>query len=64
MSGARAQLAPVLDAGGPRVAGLLERTEVRLREVASGHASACHFAPWTQWPAPSDSTRTTRVRMW
>jgi geranylgeranyl pyrophosphate synthase len=37
MSGARAQLAPVLDAGGSRVAGLLERTEARLRGVAGGH---------------------------
>jgi geranylgeranyl pyrophosphate synthase len=37
MSDARAQLAPVLDAGGPEVAALLERTEGRLREVAGGH---------------------------
>src|SRR4051794_12987528 len=37
MRGARAQLAPVLDAGGPRLAELLERTEERLREVAQGH---------------------------
>ncbi|MFL5870299.1 MAG: ABC transporter ATP-binding protein [Solirubrobacterales bacterium] len=21
-----------------------------LREVAAGHSSACHFAPWTEWP--------------
>jgi len=23
-----------------------------LREVAPGHASACHFAPWREWPEP------------
>ena len=22
-----------------------------LREVRGGHAAACHFAPWTEWPA-------------
>jgi peptide/nickel transport system ATP-binding protein len=22
-----------------------------LREVGPGHAAACHFAPWTEWPA-------------
>ncbi len=22
-----------------------------LREVAPGHSSACHFAPWSEWPA-------------
>jgi geranylgeranyl pyrophosphate synthase len=40
MKGARAQLAPVLDAGGPRLAELLERTEERLGEVARGHGEA------------------------
>ena len=39
MTSARAQLAPVLDAGGPRVAALLERTEARLGEVARGHGA-------------------------
>jgi oligopeptide/dipeptide ABC transporter ATP-binding protein len=32
-----------------------------LREVAAGQASACHFAPWAQWPvlagAGSEATR-------
>ncbi len=28
-------------------------TEPPLREVAAGHASACHFAPWRKWPALS-----------
>jgi peptide/nickel transport system ATP-binding protein len=26
-----------------------------LREVAPGHASACHFAPWREWPEPASS---------
>jgi geranylgeranyl pyrophosphate synthase len=34
---ARAQLAPVLAAGGPALPGLLERAEARLSEVAEGH---------------------------
>jgi geranylgeranyl pyrophosphate synthase len=33
----QAQLAPVLAAGGPELARLLERTEARLAEVAAGH---------------------------
>jgi geranylgeranyl pyrophosphate synthase len=37
VSDARAQLATVLDAGGPRLSELLERTETRLREVTRGH---------------------------
>jgi peptide/nickel transport system ATP-binding protein len=24
-----------------------------LREVAPGHGSACHFAPWREWPEPA-----------
>jgi geranylgeranyl pyrophosphate synthase len=40
MTDARAQLAPVLDAGGPRLAELLERTEERLRDIARGHGEA------------------------
>jgi geranylgeranyl pyrophosphate synthase len=40
MSEARAALAPVLDAGGERLAGLLRRTEARLSEVAGGHGAA------------------------
>ncbi len=28
-------------------------TDPPLREVAPRHASACHFAPWSEWPAPS-----------
>jgi peptide/nickel transport system ATP-binding protein len=24
-----------------------------LREVGAGHASACHFAPWSDWPEPA-----------
>jgi peptide/nickel transport system ATP-binding protein len=28
----------------------------RLREVAPGHAAACHFAPWKEWPA-TDATK-------
>ncbi len=24
-----------------------------LREVRTGHASACHFAPWSEWPEPA-----------
>jgi oligopeptide/dipeptide ABC transporter ATP-binding protein len=26
-------------------------SDPRLREVRGGHAAACHFAPWTEWPA-------------
>ena len=26
-------------------------SDPRLREVRGGHAAACHFAPWTDWPA-------------
>jgi peptide/nickel transport system ATP-binding protein len=26
-------------------------TDPSLREVAPSHAAACHFAPWTEWPA-------------
>jgi geranylgeranyl pyrophosphate synthase len=37
VNGARAQLAPVLAAGGPSVARLLELTEARLGEVAESH---------------------------
>ncbi|HEX2234096.1 MAG TPA: polyprenyl synthetase family protein [Thermoleophilaceae bacterium] len=37
MNGARAQLAPVLAAGGPAITRLLERTEERLAEVAESH---------------------------
>jgi geranylgeranyl pyrophosphate synthase len=37
VNGARAQLAPVLAAGGPALSGLLERAEARLGEVAEGH---------------------------
>jgi geranylgeranyl pyrophosphate synthase len=37
VNGARAQLAPVLAAGGPAVSRLLERTEERLGEVAESH---------------------------
>jgi geranylgeranyl pyrophosphate synthase len=40
MIDARSQLGSVLDAGGPRLAELLERTEARLREVARGHGQA------------------------
>jgi len=40
MTDARAQLMPVLDAGGPQLAALLEQTEARLREVAGGHGQA------------------------
>jgi geranylgeranyl pyrophosphate synthase len=39
VSDARAQLAPVLDAGGAQVAELLDLTEARLREVAAGHGA-------------------------
>ena len=28
------------------------RSDPALREVRGGHAAACHFAPWTEWPAP------------
>jgi peptide/nickel transport system ATP-binding protein len=31
-----------------------------LREVAAGQASACHFAPWAEWPA--EETATVAVR--
>jgi peptide/nickel transport system ATP-binding protein len=27
-----------------------------LREVRPGQASACHYAPWTEWPITVDST--------
>jgi peptide/nickel transport system ATP-binding protein len=27
------------------------RSDPPLRETSSGHASACHFAPWREWPA-------------
>jgi geranylgeranyl pyrophosphate synthase len=37
VNGARAQLAPVLAAGGPSLSRLLERTETRLAEVAESH---------------------------
>jgi geranylgeranyl pyrophosphate synthase len=37
VNGARAQLAPVLAAGGPELSRLLERTEQRLYEVAESH---------------------------
>jgi geranylgeranyl pyrophosphate synthase len=36
---AQAQLGPVLSAGGPALARLLERTEVRLAKVAEGHGA-------------------------
>lgn len=26
-----------------------------LREVREGHAAACHFAPWEEWPATGDA---------
>jgi len=39
MNEAQAQLAPVLDAGGPQLARLLRSTEARLTEVADGHGS-------------------------
>jgi peptide/nickel transport system ATP-binding protein len=28
-------------------------TDPPLRNVSAGHASACHFAPWSAWPAPA-----------
>jgi geranylgeranyl pyrophosphate synthase len=40
VNGARAQLAPVLAAGGPSLSRLLERTEARLAEVAESHGEA------------------------
>jgi geranylgeranyl pyrophosphate synthase len=40
MTDARAQLSPVVNAGGPQLAGLLDQTEARLREVAGGHGQA------------------------
>jgi geranylgeranyl pyrophosphate synthase len=40
LDGAAAQLAPVLDAGGPELSRLLDRTEVRLAEVAQSHGPA------------------------
>ena len=39
MNTAQAQLGAVLSAGGPELARLLERTEARLAEVASGHGA-------------------------
>ena len=39
MNTAQAQLGAVLSAGGPALAGLLERTEGRLAEVAQGHGA-------------------------
>ena len=27
-----------------------------LRETSAGHASACHFAPWSEWPAVSGAS--------
>jgi len=39
MNEAQAQLAPVLDAGGPQLARLLRSTEARLTEVAAGHGT-------------------------
>ena len=46
MNTASAQLAPVLAAGGPLMAHLLERTEARLEQVAGGHGPklGCHAA--------------------
>jgi peptide/nickel transport system ATP-binding protein len=37
----------------PRCPYAVERclTDPALREIASGHSSACHFAPWKDWPA-------------
>jgi len=32
-----------------------------LRELSGGHATACHFAPWTEWPAV-DAATTAGVR--
>jgi peptide/nickel transport system ATP-binding protein len=29
-------------------------TDPPLRDVAPAHASACHFAPWSEWPALSE----------
>jgi peptide/nickel transport system ATP-binding protein len=26
-------------------------TDPPLREISAGHSSACHFAPWSEWPA-------------
>jgi peptide/nickel transport system ATP-binding protein len=31
----------------------------RLREVAPQQAAACHFAPWTEWPATTSATAET-----
>jgi len=31
-------------------------TDPPLREVRPGHASACHFAPWAQWPEAITTT--------
>ena len=39
MNTAQAQLGAVLSAGGPALAGLLERTEQRLAEVAQSHGA-------------------------
>jgi peptide/nickel transport system ATP-binding protein len=27
-----------------------------LRPAGAGHASACHFAPWAEWPEPTNAT--------
>jgi peptide/nickel transport system ATP-binding protein len=32
-----------------------------LRELSGGHATACHFAPWTEWPAV-DAAKAAGVR--
>ncbi len=34
------------------------RSDPALRETSPGHASACHFAPWTDWPAAAPAAST------